>query len=264
MLLYHDQTGQFMSFSRISFAAAWLLCAGAALAAEDLLCYSTAFAPYVIEQGGKISGIDVEVVAEAGRRAGIHIQFRLLPWVRLENEVRNGPLSEVNCAFAYTSNPQRLTYMDFMQEPLKITRYQLFVRKGDFAQWRGVADLQGKRIGLRRGFVVPGEFEVMRKKQSFVVEEVDDDVNNFRKLSLGRIDALVANADVGAQVMQQLQLAQVHALAPALVETPTYLVFNKASRMQDKAALLDLSLRKMREEGVVERIRAKYLTTGGS
>ncbi|WP_338845658.1 transporter substrate-binding domain-containing protein [Massilia sp. W12] len=252
-----------MSLSRITFAAVGLFCASAAFAGADLICYSTAFAPYVIEQDGKISGIDVDVVAEAGRRAGIHVQFRLLPWVRLENEVRNGPMSEVNCAFAYTSNPQRQTYMDFMQEPLKITRYQVFVRKGDFAQWRGVADLQGKRIGLRRGFVVPGEFEAMRKKNSFVVEEVDDDVNNFRKLSLGRIDALVANADVGALVMQQLQLSQVHALSPALVETPTYLVFNKASRMQDKAALLDRSLRKMQEEGVMAKIRAKYLGAGG-
>lgn len=227
--------------------------------AGDLVCYSTAFAPYVIDDGKQIAGIDVDVVAQAAQRAGISVQFKLLPWVRLESDLRRGRESPIDCAFAYTSNEQRKTYMDFMQVPLKVTRYQVFARKDQVQNLHGVQDLKGKVIGLRRGFVVPGEFEEMRKKHDFVVQEVDDDVTNFRKLMLGRIDVIVANADVGRLVLQQLQMTQVQPLEPALVEVPTYLVFNKDKGMQAQLNLLNKALSSMQSDGSIRKIREKYL-----
>jgi len=47
---------------------------------KKLTCYSTAFEPYVIDNNGRISGIDVEIIQMAGADLGIDIEFSLMPW----------------------------------------------------------------------------------------------------------------------------------------------------------------------------------------
>lgn len=248
-----------------SFAGACgvLLAAGIALGAtgvqaRELTCYSAVFPPYVVEGGnGSISGIDVEVVAEAARRAGFSAKFKLLPWVRLESELKRGNASEVECAFAYSLNDARKVYMDFMQVPIKVTQYTLFAKKGMFKG--GLPAIKGKIIGLRRGFIVPGEFEEMRKQNQVLVQEVDDDVANFRKLALGRVDGIITNADVGHTMIRQLQLEGIVAVEPVIVQTPTYLVLNKAKNLSTLVPPLDKSLREMQADGSWQKIRGRYL-----
>lgn len=244
----------------IRFCLAMCCCFWASqLAARELTCYSAAFAPYVIQNGENIAGIDVDVLFEAGRRAGLDIKFALLPWVRLENEIKRGSTSAVECAFAYTQNDTRNGYMDFAQTPLKLTRYVLFVREGSFSFHGDLNVLKGKRIGLRLGFIVPGAFEEMRKRRELLIEEVSDDVSNFRKLALGRIDAIVANADAGQEVLRSYHISGVQMLEPAVVETPTYLIMNKAKNLSSLLPGLERALIQMNQDGSVSRIREKYL-----
>lgn len=240
---------------RIGLLAAGLLAGG--VQGREITCYSTQFPPYVVENGDHIDGIDVDIVREAGRRAGVEVHFRLLPWVRLENEIRRGSASAVECAFAYTSNESRKTYMDFMQVPLKVTMYTLFAKRGRFTG--DLPELKGKTIGLRRGFIVPGTFEAMRKRQEVVIEETDSDISNFRKLALERIDGIITNADVGRAVLAGMASTEIVAVEPAIVQVPTFLVFNKASHLSALAAALDKALLEMQNDGSVNQIRLKYL-----
>lgn len=228
-----------------------------ALPVREITCYSTFFPPWVLQNGLTISGMDVDVVAEAGRRAGVAVKFQLLPWVRLENELRRGAASDVECAFAYSSNEARKQYMDFMQVPVKVTMYTLFAKRGRFGA--DLAELKGKTIGLRRGFIVPGTFEEMRKHQELTVQETDSDASNFRKLALDRIDGIITNAEVGKNMIAQLQLEDVVALEPPIVQTPTFLVFNKGKNLTQLAAAFDKALLEMQADGSVNQIRAKYL-----
>lgn len=229
-------------------------------AGKEITCYSTAFPPYVVQAtNGDISGIDVDVARAAGEQAGLTIRFKLLPWVRLENEIRRGAASEIECAFAYTRNDERNTYMDFMQVPLKMTRYLIYTNSKNKSLALG--DLKGKTIGLRRGFIVPGAFEEMRKRKELQIEEVDDDLTNFRKLSLNRIDAIVANADVGNKVLGQLNQTNIIASDTPIVETPTFLIFNKGKNLANLLPQLDKALLKLQQDGSVQKIREKYLLT---
>ena len=249
---------------KLIFLLGLLMCRAAFGAGNELTCYSTEFAPYVISQGNRITGVDVEVISEAARRAGLHMQIKLLPWVRLENELKRGKESEVACAFAYTHNDSRTAYMDFMQVPLKYTRYVLFAKKGRFPSFTGIADLKGMDIGLRRGFVVPGGFEEMRKRKEVFVQEVDDDLSNFRKLAIGRIAAIITNADAGQSAIAQLPPSEIVMLEPAIVETPTYLVLNKGKQLSHWLAPLDAALQSMQQDGSIKKVREKYLTRNES
>lgn len=226
-------------------------------ASKDIVCYSAIFPPYVTQDAnGLIAGADVDLVAQAGHRAGLHVEFKLLPWLRLENEFKRGVSSKIDCAFAYTSNEERLEYMDFMRVPLKVTRYTIFTKKKNGIQQ--LKDFKGKVIGLRRGFIVPGEFEKMRKRNELNIEEVDDDSSNFTKLALNRIHAIVANADSGKNVLAQMSDHDIITLTPPLVEAPTFLVLNKAKNLGAWLPVLDKALLEMMQDGSAQKIRDKY------
>lgn len=121
----------------------------------EITCYSDVFAPYVTVDGTDIRGIDVDTVAEAGRRAGIKVRFQLLPWVRLERDLSSGAVSDVECAFAYTVTDARKAYMDFTTVPIKLTELSIFARRGTFDTFKGLEDLRARTVGIRRGFKLP-------------------------------------------------------------------------------------------------------------
>lgn len=233
--------------------------APAAMALTPITCYSDRFAPFVITQGERVTGVDVDALVEAGRRAGLAVTVSLLPWVRLEGELRRGLASEVDCAFAYTYSEPRSAYMDFVRAPLKVTTYTLFVRRDRASELRSLKELRGATIGMRRGFRVPGEFELMRLAGDLKVDEVDNDEANFLKLSAGRVDGVMTNSDVGQALIRDFKLANVVAVRPAITVVPTYVVFNKAKNLRHWVAPLEEALGTMRSDGSYDRIRRLYL-----
>jgi ABC-type amino acid transport substrate-binding protein len=235
------------------------LCAPFTLQAKNLTCYSTELPPYVINKDNVISGIDVDIITEAGKRAGITVDFKLLPWVRLENELKKGIFSEVECAFSYGKNDARKAYMDFTNVPIKLTSYVLFAKKGSFSKQDGVNGLKGKRIGLRRGFIVPGDFEEMRKKNELVVEEIDSDEANFIKLEKGRIDGVITNFEVGYAILSAGQLEEFIAIELAIEKVPTYMVFNKEKKLTEQLTSFNKAIKEINSDGSSKKIRGKYI-----
>lgn len=224
----------------------------------ELTCYSDVFAPYVTLQGQEIRGIDVDTIAEAGRRAGIKVNFRVLPWVRLEHEIEAGADSQVDCAFAYTVTDARKVYMDFTTVPVKLTELSLFARRGAFESFRGFDALKGKTLGIRRGFKLPLGLAALVKDGSVALEEVNGDLQNFEKLARGRLHAILSNRDVGLEAVAQLGPTDIVALTPSVQVTPTYLVFNKAKSLSALVPLFDKGLRALMADGTYRKIRANY------
>ena len=227
--------------------------------AKSLTCYSAELPPYVINKNNVISGIDVDIINEAAKRAGISVDFKLLPWVRLENELKKGIISKVECAFSYAKNEARKSYMDFTNVPIKQTSYVLFAKKGRFNKETGIAALKGKRIGLRRGFIVPGEFEDLRKKIEMVVEEIDNDEANFIKLEKGRIDGVITNSEVGYSIISPSQFDSIIAIELAIQKVPTYVVFNKEKQLLFELAAFNKAIREITNDGTGRKIRDGYL-----
>ena len=227
--------------------------------AKNLTCYSTELPPYVINKNNVISGIDVDIIKEAAKRTGITVDFKLLPWVRLENELKKGNASEVECAFSYAKNEARKSYMVFTDVPIKLTSYVLFAKKGVFNKEASIEVLKGKRIGLRRGFIVPGEFEQIRRRNEMVVEEIDSDVANFTKLEKGRLDGVITNSEVGYSIMSSSQLESIIAIELAIQKVPTYVVFNKEKQLTIELAAFNKAIREIATDGTSKKIRDGYM-----
>jgi polar amino acid transport system substrate-binding protein len=226
---------------------------------REIVCYSDVFSPYVIQEGDDIRGIDVDAIAEAGRRVGIKVRFQLLPWVRLERDIALGERSDVECAFAYTLTDARKAYMDFTTVPVKLTELSIFARTGTFPSFKGIEDLKGKTVGIRRGFKLPAAMQAMVENGVIQMEEVNRDPQNFEKLARGRLHAVLSNREVGNEVLEQMASTDIVALLPSVQTTPTYMVFNKAKGLSALIPLFDKGFKSMVADGTYRKIRARYL-----
>jgi polar amino acid transport system substrate-binding protein len=228
-------------------------------AREDapLTCYSTAFEPFVIQQAnGDTSGIDVDVIAEIAARSGLNIRIGLKPWLRLEQDFREG--HEVSCGFAYSRTAERLAYMQFTEVPLHTTEYVLFYRRDRLPEYHGLESMRGRTIAVNRGFRRPAEFDEALAAGQFKLFEVTQDRQSMQMLERGRIDAVLANLDVGRYLIKQLGLSEQIVAGPPLSSMPTFLVFSLDPRYAAYVPRFDQALRQLIADGTYQRIFDRY------
>ena len=222
---------------------------------DRLVCYDDLFTPYFMLQDGRYTGVYKDVLSEAAGRAGIVIEFRHMPWRRIESELeRHG----IDCAFALSRTARREQYLDYGKVPLHPTEYVLFVRDEAGAA-AGLEDLQGKTIGVRAGVRLPVEITAGVRAGRFKVSEINSDAVNFQKLKLRRVDAVLTDAFVGMYTLRQLNLPGVRQLSPSLMSFDTFVVFPKSMQSARLAAAFDRAFEDMRHDGSYERLTASYL-----
>lgn len=263
------------AYWRLAAALAMAALLNAAPASADdalpakLLCHDDLFAPYFMQNQGRIEGLNVDVLREAASRLGIAIEFRAMPWRRLESELAR-PQGAADCAFAMSRTPAREQYLEFGKVSLQPTEYALFVHQsGTLPAITRFDDLAGKVIGVRAGFRLPDAIAAGAAQGRWSIAEVPTDAANFQKLALHRIDAVLADRVVGQYTVKQLKLEGVARVAPGstlLSSSPsmrfdTYIVFRKNAASPALAAAFDRVLRHMRQDGTFARITSAYLGT---
>lgn len=164
----------------------------------------------------------------------------------------------MECAFAYGRTPAREGYMDFMSVPLHVTAYTLFMRGDAKVGYKGMADLKGKNVALRRGFKAPPVFEEEAKKGTFRTNEIDKDEQALQMLANGRVDAVLTNQDVGSYMAKQLHLAGIAAVDTPISSTPTFLVFNKVKGLAGSVPEFDKALKAIQQDGSYKKIVSRY------
>ncbi|MDX1799929.1 MAG: transporter substrate-binding domain-containing protein [Marinobacter sp.] len=226
-----------------------------------LVCYSTVYPPYVLENDGGIAGIDVDVVRELGRRLDREIDIRLEPWNRLERDLRQG---KRDCVFSYFHTPAREAYARFTGVPMHVTQYTLFYNPDAFPDAHSLKDFVGRRIGVNRGFRTTPAFSAAREAGQIEVVEVNEDAQSLSMLALGRIDAVLTNYDVGQYLIQSLKLPHLRALKPPLSTTPAYLVLSRDPALDTLAEKFDWALFQILKDGTYADIRARYMPASGA
>ena len=221
-----------------------------------LACYSTVYPPYVLDNDGHITGIDVDVVREVGRRLDRKIDIRLEPWNRLERDLREG---KRDCVFSYFHTPAREVYARFTGVPMHVTQYTLFYNPEAFPDAHSLKDFFGHTIGVNRGFRTTPEFSAARKAGQIKVIEVNEDAQSLRMLGMGRIDAVLTNDDVGQYLIQALKLQNLRALKPPLSTTPAYLVLGRDPALDTLAEKFNWALFQILKDGTYADIQARYM-----
>ena len=95
-------------------------------------------------------------------------------------------------------NAERLARYDF-SDPIHVENIAVHYRRAKPVDFRMVADLYGKRVGVLRGWSYGGTFDAASQSGWIATEEVSSDRSNFLKLMDGRLDAVLAIAESGTR-----------------------------------------------------------------
>ncbi|WP_307721860.1 transporter substrate-binding domain-containing protein [Massilia sp. HP4] len=132
---------------------------------------------------GHLTGYDIEVARLVATRLKLRPQFVPTEWSAILPAVSSGKVDAAISQVIIT--PEREQAYDF-SIPYTYSSFQLIVRKNERANYRSLADLKGRKLGVREGSV----FEQQAKAVPGIeVRSYPAVPENLQDLAFGRIDA---------------------------------------------------------------------------
>ena len=125
---------------------------------------------------------------------------------------------------------ERAKYTYYPNEAIVQAKYLLFIRAEDKNRLKfdSLSDLKNKYLGLLRGAAYPDDFISYIKEHAFF-EEVTKPTQNFKKLSLGRVDYIVAEKGNASVILKKLNFEKkiIPLLNKSIREDALYIIFGK-------------------------------------
>ncbi|WP_338844468.1 transporter substrate-binding domain-containing protein [Massilia sp. W12] len=213
----------------------------------------TEYAPYSMEVNGQAQGLEIEVLQEAlGRRMGLQLTHKILPWERAQQLVRAG-LAD---GFVAVPTAERASYSIAASEPVAWWDILLYVRKQDarFDTVRDISALRPYKIGA-----VTGNSWVKSNLGGMDVLYLKHQDLLLNLLHKQRIDVIPENPGVMQQVIERLGLSG-HITTVALpgMRQPMLLHIHPDSPLRARLAEFEETLRAMRKDGAMKKILARY------
>lgn len=223
---------------------------------KDLTFTTQDFPPFNYDINGKVSGPAAEIVRRVCAELDVTCGFRLLPWTRAQQEVRSG---KANGIFVVGWNTKRAKWLHFTP-PVVDTEYGFFVATDNALSYSTLADVSGYRVGVYGPSNTSNSLDKIRADMvdkgldAITVDMRPDDESGFRKLGLGRLDAVFSNRDVGYALIAKLGLKGKIRYAGHQRKLKYYIGFSMEHN--DKALLdaFDAAYRKLHQGGEIKRI----------
>lgn len=161
-------------------------------AAADYKLTTLEWAPYA---GANLQGLGfvTATIVDAMKSAGVSAEVQFFPWSRAVRLVDTDP-AYVGFFPAYYSRERATRYL--YSDPVGRSTVVFLERADAPVKWVTYDDLQGKRLGVVRGFVNTEELDARIANKTLVAEEVFDDRSNILKLAAGRLDLVVIDSQV--------------------------------------------------------------------
>lgn len=228
-----------------------------ALSAELVLVAADS-PPTAYMERGKPTGILVDIVTEAFRRAGYPIEIRLMPWARCLVEARSG---QVDGIFSLFKKPEREKYFSYTSVPIITQVEAFFVRANSDLSFDGdIAKLRKLRIGTIYGTSYgPVIDRSLQTRMWSKIEETSSTTSLVEMLVAERFDLAVGYRHVvlEAAIKKGLQ-GRIRELSPSIDEIPSYLAFNRQRSYAAAIADFDRALLSMKNDRSFDAIYKKY------
>ncbi len=187
-------------------------------------------------------------IADALKATGYSLEVQFFPWSRAIRLV-DSDASYIGFFPAYYSRERAARYL--FSEPIGRSTMVFLERTDNPVKWANYDDLQGRHIGVVRGFVNTEELDARIANKTLIAEEVPDDRSNILKLAAGRIELVVIDSHVYQHLVQTDP--QVSRVAAQLQTNPKvldvknlYVCFQRTPAGQIALRALNTGLRKVR------------------
>ncbi len=149
---------------------------------------------------GKPVGYSIDIINLIARNIGIDIEYIPDTWMNLLTKVKN---KEIDLIHTLKKTKQRQEFLLFSDSYMK-TYEAIFTQKNtnDIKEYK---DFKNKRIGIVKGETV---ITVINKdpNKNFEIVLYDDYVKLLKSLSVGEVDAVIIDVNVGQYIMKKQSL----------------------------------------------------------
>lgn len=164
------------------------------------------FAPFNYAIDGEVSGPAADLIRKVCDSMKIACAFKLLAWKRAQEEVK---LGLAHGMFVIGWNEARAKWLYF-SPPLLVTEYGFFVRDDNPLQFKDVSDVKGYRVGVYGPSNTSKSLEKIKDQAGeLTIDMRPNDEAGFKKLAVGRVDAVFSNRDVGYALLAKLKLTNI-------------------------------------------------------
>jgi polar amino acid transport system substrate-binding protein len=218
------------------------------------------------DRDGMLTGFDIVLLREVGRRAGISFAFRQIDWHRTQMLIRDGQLDFGLAAFR---NPEREAYALF-SAPYRREIDRLFLHPRVAAKITATTpDLlfaEVGRLGLRVGVVEGYDYGPsagaylgdVANRPRVVVSRTDGE--NVVKLAAGEIDGFLADRLSGYQALATSGGRAVARAVPVSVfEGDVHVLFSRSTVSPELIARFDRALAAVMADGTYDKIRTGFV-----
>ncbi len=193
-------------------------------------------------------GIFVELTLEVAKRAGVPVTITVLPPVRTISEFES---LSIDCIFPALDPTM----------PGPVAKSSPIYNKVDYVFYlkdtplKALKDLEGKRVGLTRGY--PYSKELTDNKR-IIISYVDSDVANMKMLGAGRIDAFVVEEKSGLKALAQSEQTNItYDPKQFLSSLAVYYAFHPTEQGKILAEKFSKALQSMQSDGSFAALMAK-------
>jgi cystine transport system substrate-binding protein len=140
---------------------------------------------YKDQKTGQMTGYDVEVARLLAARMGLKPEFVSTEWSAILAGLNAGKYDVIISQVGIT--PQREQSFDF-SEPYTYSSPQIVVRSNESANYKSLADLKGKKVGVGQGTVFEQQLKTV---PGIDIKSYPATPETLQDLAFGRIDAAV-------------------------------------------------------------------------
>ncbi len=239
-----------MVFCCLLWGLAWLVVPQQAVSADTALVSSVA-------EENK-DGPDAAILEAIAEKLKGRLTIQHAPFKRRLQLMKDGM---IDFMAGLLKSPEREEYIHYVKPPYKERSDTVFfVLKGEKSLIQKYADLYGLKIGTNLG---SGYFPEFDNDSKLDKEAVASGVPNFRKLLMGRIDAVIYPEAGGIDLVYKMGVAHQLEMADYRFsqQKSVYIGISKKSFLMDNLAVVESQIGSMIENGVIQRIIVNYYTS---
>ena len=246
---------------RLGLGLLSLVLAGVGVAAEraPLRVMTDYWPPFRIAgEGERITGLDMDLLAELEKRTGLHFEVHRAPWARGLAALQNGS-ADLMTGLARTA--EREHYIDYLAQPYYACAPRLYATKDVAGQINSYDDLRIHTIGyvLESAYFEPFDSDKQLRKFG-----VNNETQLLQMLTLGRLQLVIGTDCQVDYELRDPQLAQritkTHYQPDS--RTDLYIGFSRERPLAAERQLIEEALRQMLSEGWMQRTASRYQPDG--
>lgn len=212
------------------------------------------FAPFNYEVNGVVSGPAADIIRKICSETKTACSLHLLPWRRAQDEVRNGTAHGM---FVIGWNEERAKWLYF-SPPILNTEYGFFVRNDSPLKFKQNSDVKGYTVGVFGPSNTATSLEKIKAEiKDLTIDMTPDDEAAFKKLSLGRVDAVFSNRDVGYDLMRKFGLKNIR-YSGRQQSLKYYIGFSQKFTDKRLVDQFNATFRNLHKRGAIQEILGKY------